>query len=391
MLEANNDVDTDDGDFLPVRNTRRPLNTKTKPDEITPNVQNQFEERASSLDWIGVPYKKLPSSSHDTSTKLKSESMDDSSHLRGSQNPFSSVKMIVDKAPSASQITASQVTSSRKKVPQPEEISSSVAFGIQTSASQSKAHVPNTLRPDDFPNLVGGSVQRPLHSFMSASGIPWGHVEAPDSSSGIDASVPTSLRFHRKTPTSERSLQEFCPAPKVSSQITSGQINSSTGIVWSKSHGQSETSSSPISFFQNLQTSTTARKPSVDPPPGLNGPSKIPEGVFVVCDHFLQDNRRRPASVYAAAKTCKLCENYGRLMFAIWNNINYHWQVMRPYPFSKIPPRVAFDVCRHFSTNRPCPKEPCTFPHGKQETRMWTLEREGREYINYKSNCTPRQ
>ncbi|XP_078348623.1 3'-5' exoribonuclease HELZ2-like isoform X2 [Oculina patagonica] len=135
---------------------------------------------------------------------------------------------------------------------------------------------------------------------------------------------------------------------------------------------ESQTSDSGFS-----ECSSIDRYLGEDQPAGVSGLSKIPHGVFVVCDHFLQDNRRKPESVHAGVKTCKFCEQRGRLKYATWNNERYHWQEMRPYPVQKIPPGAALAVCRHFSTDRPCLKEPCTFPHGKQETIMWTLERDG--------------
>ena len=118
-------------------------------------------------------------------------------------------------------------------------------------------------------------------------------------------------------------------------------------------------------------------------PPGISGLTKIPESVFVVCAHFLQDNFRRPESVYAEVKTCEFCEQCGMLKYATWNNKHYYWQVMRPYPIYRIPPGAVFNECQHFSTDSPCPRESCICPHGKQEEMMWTLERDGRKYICY--------
>ncbi len=369
MLEANKDVDSDDGDFVTVRNTRR----TAKPSEITPDAQKQLGERVSGIDWIGAPCGKLHSSGQDSRTKPNPESVDDFSHSRARQSPFSSTATIVDKPHPAVKIKASQVSSTMSKAPQLQEISPRIAPGVQTNASQNIPEVPTSLPLDEFPSLGGESVQRPTQNPMSASGIPWSNCKVPDASSVVDASVSNSKRVYSETPTRERRPEE--------SQIMPGQISGAARIAWSQSHGRSERSSTPTAFSQNLQTNTIARKPTTDPPPGFNALKKIPEGVFVVCDHFLHNNRRQPARVCEATKTCKICENQGRVKYATWNDSCYYWQVMRPYPMNRIPPKVALDVCRHFSTDRPCPKEPCTFPHGKQETIMWTLEREGRKYM----------
>ncbi len=363
MLEANKDEESDGGDFVPVRNTRRPFFSTEKPSEITPDVQKQFGERVSGLDWIGTPCGKLGSSDHDSNRNPNSKSFEDFSRARARQSLLSSTATILDTQHPAAKIKTSQVTSTTSKVPQLQEISPRVAPEMQTNESQSKAEVPNTLRHVEISSLGGESVQMPDHTSMRVSG---------------DASVSTSHRVHSELPTREHRPEE---SSKVSSQITPGQISSYAGNAWSKSLGQSERSPTPITFSQNLQTNTMARKPTTDPPPGFNVVKKIPEGVFVVCDHFLQNNRRQPARVCEAIKTCKICENQGRLKYATWNNSRYYWQIMRTYPMNRIPPKVVLDVCRHFSTDRPCPKEPCTFPHGKQETIMWTLEREGRKYM----------
>ncbi|KAL9956675.1 hypothetical protein ACROYT_G038191 [Oculina patagonica] len=371
MLEANKDEESDDGDFVTVRNTRR----TAKSSEITQDVQNQFGARVSGLDWIGTPCGNHRSSGHESRTKPNPEGVDDSSQSRTRQSPFSSTAKTVEKPHPDVKIKASHVSSTMSKAPQLQEISPRLAPGVQANESQNKPEVPTSLRLDEFLSLGGESVQRPTHNPMSASGIPWSNCKVPDASSVFDASVSNSKRVYSETPTRERIPEQ--------SQITPGQISGSTGISWSQSHGQSERSSTPTAFSQNLQTNTTARKHSADPPPGFSFLKNIPDGVFVVCDHFLQDNRRRPASIYEATKTCKFCEKQGWLKYATWNKSHFYWQVMRPYPVYKVPPRAVFDVCRHFASDRPCPKEPCTFPHGKQETIMWTLEREGREYINF--------
>ena len=155
----------------------------------------------------------------------------------------------------------------------------------------------------------------------------------------------------------------------VFSQGIHGQTRGFTSFACFTIAGQSDRSSNPITFSQSFPTNSAARKFSLVPPPGLNGPIKIPGGVFVVCEHFLQNIIR--------AQTCQFCEECGILKYAAWNNNHSRWQVMRPYPGTELPLRAIFDVCMHFASDKPCLKGPCTFPHGEQETIMWTLERQG--------------
>ena len=107
---------------------------------------------------------------------------------------------------------------------------------------------------------------------------------------------------------------------------------------------------------------------------------KIPAGVFVVCDDFLHKNYRRAASIHEKCKACKGCEIRLKLRYAFWNYKSKHWEVIRPYPEGKVPVNVAFKECQHHTNNTPCLRTPCSFPHGKQERLMWTLEREGSKF-----------
>ena len=104
--------------------------------------------------------------------------------------------------------------------------------------------------------------------------------------------------------------------------------------------------------------------------------TKIPDGVFVVCEDFLQKNLRIPRSILNKSKACKGCENRSKLKYAFWNNNNREWQKIRPYP-EKVPSHVAFSVCRQYAINTSCLRTPCSFAHGQEELDMWTLEREG--------------
>ena len=109
--------------------------------------------------------------------------------------------------------------------------------------------------------------------------------------------------------------------------------------------------------------------------------NKIPDGVFVVCEDFLQKNLRLAKSTREKTKACKGCENRSKLKYAFWNNNNRQWQIIRQYP-EKVPSHVAFSVCRQYAINTPCLRIPCSFAHGQEELDMWTLEREGGKLNN---------
>lgn len=346
MLEASKDEDYDDGDFMLVRKTRRTFPSTAKQSEITPDVKKQAGERVSDLDWISAAGVKPQSFGYTDITKPKTKSMGDFSHTSAKQIPFCSTAAIIEKPQSAAMVKISQITS-QTNTPQLQNKSPSVASGIQTNAGQSKPEGPSyTLRLEEFPSLEGGTVQRPTHNSISAAGIAWRNFKVRDTSPIMDSSVPTSHRFQSEELTNDRRPE------------------------------QSERPSTPVTFSQSFQPNTSVRKLSADHPSGLTGPKKIPESVIVVCVHFLQKSIQ--------AKTCKFCEQRGMLKYATWNSNHYYWQVMRPYPFYRVPPRAVFNVCRHFATGRLCPKESCTFPHGEQETTMWTLQREGCKY----NECT---
>ena len=134
----------------------------------------------------------------------------------------------------------------------------------------------------------------------------------------------------------------------VFSQGMHGQTGGFTSFACFTSAGQSDRSSNPVTFSQSFPTNSAARKFSLVPLPGLNAPIKITGDVFVVCEHFLWNIIR--------AKTCQFCEECGILTHAA-----YFWRL------------------HAFASDKPCLKEPSTFPHGEQETIMWTLERQGRK------------
>ena len=321
-LGLDQDEDSDGGDFIPVLNTRRPVLSTAKLSNGTPDVQEKFGESASGLDWIDAP----PGQELQSVAEVKA--------------------LPLTPEPSTSQLQG---------------IPPSGGFRKENNANTSE--VRRALSFGEFPNLAEGNVNRPTPNsmHMGAAGNAWLNINQPIAWLPNSSPFQSDVRLRR--PVNEQ-------LSSMSSQRIPGQTSRSTGCT--SSPGQpSERSSNPLTFFQSFQTNSATRKLSVDPPPGLNGPMKIPEGVFVVCEHFLQD--------IIKAKTCNFCEERGILKYAAWNNNRFHWQVMRPYPRFQLPPRASFDVCKHFASDRPCIKEPCTFPHGEQETIMWTLERQGRK------------
>lgn len=188
---------------------------------------------------------------------------------------------------------------------------------------------------------------------------------APSTSQGFqrEGSIRQPITEQHKANCQDSVFQKM--QVQVSSHDPSSLRSSSTGS------GISEISYTPVNPSQTFQRIVTARKLE------FNDPRKIPDGVIVLCNHFLQQYCTQTASTAIKSKACTACVNRGFLRYAVWNNVKHYWQVIRPYPASKIPPKVTLVVCHHFSTNTPCPKEPCTFPHGKVEAIMWTMERQG--------------
>ena len=214
----------------------------------------------------------------------------------------------------------------------------------------------------------GVSSQRPTHNFMDSSGAELGSTVASYASS-VKKSLPHSQSLERDPSTRRPSGEQ--PSTDTSEGMVNNLKSSSTSgssQAWSTEPVHPGRISATSTISQSFQGNVVARVLQA-----------IPEGVCVVCDHFLQANRNRPTSISAKNKTCESCKNLNKLKYAVWNKRGY-WQEMRPYPAFKVPPKVTLDVCRHFTTYRPCPKTTCTFPHGKVESAMWTLERKGGKY-----------
>ena len=136
---------------------------------------------------------------------------------------------------------------------------------------------------------------------------------------------------------------------------------------------------STVSASQELESNVAPRVPLGDTSFQLREVGKIPQGIRVVCDHFLQVYPLLPPGT-TTASPCEDCKSHNKLKYAIWNSTRLYWQEIRPYPALKVPPKATLEVCRTFGQNRTCPKLLCPFPHGKVELAMWTMEREGGKY-----------
>ena len=152
----------------------------------------------------------------------------------------------------------------------------------------------------------------------------------------------------------------------------------------STSFKPNERPSSPLQPSGKPVTMTSPARPpsktgSVTSSNSCNDFRKIPEGVYVVCDHFLWKNQKRSASIYEKTKACKGCENRSRLKlkYAFWSDNSKQWQLIRPHPAKAVSAKVAFKECAHYASNKPCLMNPCSFAHGQLELVMWTMEREG--------------
>ena len=314
-LEVNQDEDSDGGDFIPVQNSRRPVLSAAKPSNGTSSVQKQFGERASGLDWIDAPPgEEFQLSSHEGSTNLRSESVDDFPYPSANERSFSSIAKTEEKPQTVAKVKALPLTP-EPKTSQLHDISPSVGFRMEVNANTSE--VRRSLSFDEFPSLAEGSINRstPTSMHMGTSGNALVNINPPEAS--LLTSSPFQSEVRPRKPTNEQLSSMY-------SQEIPGQTSSSTGFACFTSPGQSDRSSTPVTFSQSFQTNRAMRKLSVDPPPGLSCTKMIPEGVFVECEHFRQD--------FIESRTCKFCEERGMLKYATWNKNRYHWQVMRPFP-----------------------------------------------------------
>jgi len=330
--------------FIPVKYPRRSYNSKAaKPTEVAPDSDNQFRDQLShrSLDTAETP-------------------------RQGGA-------------------VTSQPTLKQNTVPQNQKMYPSVTPQMQENVSRSEVDSTDAsswLLSEGFsPRMANVSPQMPIHSSINASGVARSNFKPRDEiKNPTKPSFSSTLQGSQSEDSTWKSSTDAL-AP-VSSQGIPGHPRSSsiTGSAHSSSKTTESSKCSSIPVSQSFQTNLTARNSTDDQAQKLSDPNKIPEGVFVVCDHFLQENRQRLPSIFAKTKTCRTCENLNTLKYAVWNKNRHYWQEMRPYPAFKIPLKVTLDMCRHYLAHKPCIKEPCTFPHGRLESTMWTMERQGGMY-----------
>ena len=282
--------------------------------------------------------------------------------------------------PSPNEAATAQPVPKRSTKTQLQQIHHLPILEVQASATRRKEEIPDLSSCSEFPVLGNVSSQMSAQGPQNTFDIAGDNFEesnglrAPPMKPLLQETSQRSEREESKNINTER-LEE------ISSQGMPGALSSGSStdsfLSCSTKHGGCESSSKPVTLSEDYKTNNKSESPLARQPLEFNDSRKIPEGVFVVCDHFLRG--------ICTLKTCKACENRGLMKYALWNNIKRYWQEIRPYPAFKVHPKVTLDVCRHFSANMRCPKEPCTFPHGKVELTMWTMERQGGEYINHVS------
>lgn len=105
---------------------------------------------------------------------------------------------------------------------------------------------------------------------------------------------------------------------------------------------------------------------------GPNSREVLPKGVYPLCEHFLQDNRK--GQPFRNPNPCLKCKKHSKILYGTWRASRKEWLVMRPYP-KDVNFNVPFQLCWHFRTGVRCQKSPCTFAHGEEELNFWTLKR----------------
>ncbi|XP_068761024.1 3'-5' exoribonuclease HELZ2-like isoform X3 [Montipora capricornis] len=226
---------------------------------------------------------------------------------------------------------------------------------MEGTKNQNTSKAPNLSTFEEFPTLENRLSQRSGQGSIHTSYSAVGHASKETC---LQSSPPTTSQSQQSTTINSEQPYQGLPLGNYSN-TGSFPVPSIRGVT-------------TVSSFKHFSDANISLRSLNDYQRPCH--NTIPDGVFVVCDHFL---RGQTAPSLRVCTTCQHPERHSLLRFAVWNNIMRHWQAIRPYPAFQVPPKATLDVCRHFATHRPCPKEPCTFPHGKVESAMWTMERQG--------------
>ena len=228
-----------------------------------------------------------------------------------------------------------------------------IAGAVSTGAEVTENPITHIAPPTDMTLVV-----KPVEAVSPHNGRSSSSEKSERSSTPIYSSAQKSISISQEVEQKAISTQSFCERGRENSQPS----------TWSsvlKSPGRPST---PIQ-------KTTTILPINSP----NDYRRVPNGVYVVCDDFLQKNGKRAASIFDKSKACKGCENRSKLKYAFWSDIWKQWELIRPFP-KEVKITVAFKECRQYSKRERCLRIPCLFAHGEQEVTMWTMEREGGKY-----------
>ena len=228
-----------------------------------------------------------------------------------------------------------------------------IAVAVSTGAEAMENPITHIAPPTDMSPLV-----KPVEAVSPHNGWSSSSEKSERSSTPIHSSAQKSISISQEVEQNAISTQSFSEGGRENSQPS----------TWSSAVKSPGRPSTPI------QKTTTIL--SINSP---NDYRRVPTGVYVVCDDFLQKNGKRAASIFDKSKACKGCENRSKLKYAFWSDIWKQWELIRPFP-KEVKIIVAFKECRQYSKHERCLRIPCLFAHGEQEVTMWTMEREGGKY-----------
>lgn len=228
-----------------------------------------------------------------------------------------------------------------------------IAEAVSTGAEATENLITHVAPPTDMMSVV-----KPVEAVSPHNGRSSSSEKSEKRSTSIHSSAQKSISISQEVEQNAISTQSFSEGGRENSQPS----------TWSSAVKSPGRPSTPI------QKTTTIL--SINSP---NDYRRVPTGVYVVCDDFLQKNGKRAASIFDKSKACKGCENRSKLKYAFWSDIWKQWELIRPFP-KEVYISVAFKECRQYSKHERCLRIPCLFAHGEQEVTMWTMEREGGKY-----------